>query len=68
MMELTTHTTIWRGMAEEARAVAARQHDPELRRQMLILAAKYEALARMAQASALRGSAANTNELPDDGA
>ncbi len=45
-------SVVWRGMAQEARAVAARLRDPELRRQMLIIAAGYEALARRTEALA----------------
>jgi hypothetical protein len=65
-MDLTTHSVIWLGMAEEARTVAAQLDDLGLRRQMLILAAKYELLARNAKASALRGVAADCNEPPRD--
>lgn len=63
-MDLATHSVIWLGMAQEARTVATRLDDPGLRRQLLILAEKYEVLARNAKASALRAVAANCNEPP----
>ena len=55
-------STVWRGMAEEARTVAARLHDPELRRQMLIVAASYEALARRTETLATVSIVANSKE------
>jgi hypothetical protein len=63
-MNLTAHVAICLGMADEARTAAARLDDPGLRRQLFILAAKYEVLARNAKASALGAAAANCNELP----
>jgi hypothetical protein len=58
-------------MAEEARKVAARLHDPELRRQLLIIAASYEALARRTETLAMVTEIANSNGPeggPDNGA
>jgi hypothetical protein len=49
-MKTMRQSAVWRGMADEARNVAARLHDAELRRQMLIIAASYEALARRSEA------------------
>jgi hypothetical protein len=52
-------------MGEEARAVAARLRDPDLRRQMLIIAAGYEALARRSDALARFAAIANSPESTD---
>jgi hypothetical protein len=65
-MDLTDHSVIWSGMAAELRTAAAQVDDPGLRRRMLGLAAKYEFLARNAEASAQRSAAANSNEPSQD--
>jgi hypothetical protein len=57
-------SAVWLGMAEEARKVAARLHDPELRRQMLIIGASYEALARRTETLATITAVAISN-YPD---
>ena len=57
---------IWRGMAEEARKVASRLHDAGLRHELLIIAAKYETLARKTETLARIAAAANSNEPPQD--
>ena len=65
LMDLMRQSAVWRGMADEARKVAARLHDPELQRQMLIIAASYEALARRTEALARVTAVANSNEPAD---
>ncbi len=41
-----TQSAVWRDLAAEARAVAATLHNPDLRRQMLVIARRYEAFAK----------------------
>jgi hypothetical protein len=48
-------------MAQEARKAAARLRDPDLRRQLLIVAGCYEAMAKRADALARTLEAANEN-------
>jgi hypothetical protein len=46
--------TLWRQIAEEARAVAARMKSEELRRELFQMAQGYDALARLADVRADR--------------
>jgi hypothetical protein len=48
--------TLWRQMAEEARAVAARMMSEEMRRELLRMAQGYDALARLADADPHSGA------------
>jgi len=43
---MTYQATLWRGMADEARAVAARLSDPILRWEMLGVAERYDGMAQ----------------------
>jgi hypothetical protein len=45
-------TQHWLARAEEARAIASKMADPELKRQMLIIALGYERIARHAEEQA----------------
>jgi hypothetical protein len=47
-------------MADEAREVAAGLRNPELRRQMLLIAAKYDALAKRTESFAKIAAVANS--------
>jgi hypothetical protein len=58
---MTPRAIIWFGMAHEARRAAAQLRDPELRRQLLIVAGCYEAMAKRADALTRTREAANEN-------
>jgi hypothetical protein len=58
---MTPRAAIWFGMAQQARVAAARLRDPELRRQLLIVAGCYEAMGKRADALAGTQEAANEN-------
>jgi hypothetical protein len=66
-MDLKQQSSVWRDLAEQARSVAVRLADLELRRHMLIVAAGYEGLAQRAEvlaATLTNVVVANSNE-PD---
>ena len=56
--------TLWRQMAEEARAVAARMKNADSRRELLQIARGYEALAKLAEAMADQNS--GTDQAPPE--
>lgn len=47
-MDTGEQATVWRELAKQAAAAAARLHDPEARLSMLAIAAGYETMARHA--------------------
>ena len=49
LMNRTYQASLWSQMAEEARAVASRLHDDELRLHVRAVASRYEALAKQAE-------------------
>jgi hypothetical protein len=63
-MAKTHQAELWLSMAAQARVVAGRLYDNELRLQMLVVAAGYEALARRVEALAKVGAPANNNAAP----
>jgi hypothetical protein len=58
---MTPRAVIWFGLAQQARLAAARRRDPELRRQLLIVAGCYEAMGKRADALIGIVEAANEN-------
>ena len=61
LLHMTPRAVIWFGMAQQARLAATRLRDPELRRQLLIVAGCYEAMAKRADALTRTPEAANEN-------
>jgi hypothetical protein len=57
---------VWLAMAEQAHQAAVGLHDPELRRQMLLIARKYETLAEGTKAFAKIADVANSNDPDTD--
>jgi hypothetical protein len=51
-MNMAYQATLWRGMADEARSVAARLEDPILRWEMLGIAERYDRMAQRYEAFA----------------
>ena len=71
-MAQSYHARLWMELAEDARVAAGRLSDPELQRQLLIIAAGYEALARREESLARIHVPANSNgsaplETPETG-
>ena len=59
----SSHQELWLEMAVEARIAAERLYDRELRLQMLVVAAGYEAMAKRIETLAKVHTPANTNDL-----
>ena len=66
-MPTSDQAQLWLEMAKETRVAAGSLSDQELRRQLLIIAAGYEALARRMESLSRGYAPANSNETPQFG-